>query len=74
MFAKKFGIALFFIGVFFLFVHTTLPFLWSFLGMSSAYPLTSSEGVWAILPGFTPPIGGFLLILAGLIYGKEETR
>jgi len=74
MLNKKFGNALFFIGLIFLFVHTTLPFLWSLLGIPSAYPLTSSEGFWAILPAFTPPIGGLLLVLAGLLHGKEEWR
>jgi len=72
MLTKKFGIALFVIGGFFLFIHSILPFLWNLLGIPSAYPLTSSEGIWFILPAFTLPIGGILLILAGLLYGKEE--
>ena len=74
MSAKKYGIALFFVGVFFLFVHTTLPFLWGLLGVPSAYPLFSNEGIWAFLPGFTPAIGGLLLLLGGILYGKETRR
>jgi hypothetical protein len=74
MSARKYGTALYFIGVFFLFVHTTLPFLWSFFGSSSAYPLASSAGFWSILPGFTPPIGALLMLLGGLLYGKETRR
>ncbi len=71
MSAKTSGRALFFVGVFFLFVHTTLPFLWALLGVPSAYPLASSEGIWALLPAFSPPIGALLVVLGAILYGKE---
>jgi len=74
MLAKKSGIALFFVGVFFLLVHTTLPFLWGLIGVPSAYPLVSSVGIWAVLPAFTPPIGGLLMVMGGILYGKEIRR
>jgi hypothetical protein len=74
MLTKKPGIVIFFIGVFFLFIHTTLPFLWGLIGVPSAYPLVSSKGIWAMLPAFTPPIGGLLMIMGGIIYGKEIRR
>jgi hypothetical protein len=78
MLTKKSGIALFCVGVFFFFffffVHTTLPFLSGLLGVPSAYPLVSREGVWALLPAFTPPIGGLLMVLGGMLYGREIWR
>ena len=74
MSTKKSGIALFLIGVFFLFVHTTLPFIWRLIGVPSAYPLVSENGIWAMLPGFTPPIGALLVVLGGFIYGKDNAE
>ena len=74
MLAKRSGITLFFVGVFFLFVHTTLPFLWALVGVPLAYPLASSEGILAVLPGFTPVIGAILMVVGGLIYGRETRR
>jgi hypothetical protein len=74
MITKKIGIGLFFTGVFFLLVHTTIPFLWGLIGVPSAYPLVSSEGILALLPAFTPPIGGLLMVLGGILYGKLMRR
>ena len=69
--AKILGLSLFSVGVFLVFVHTTLPFLWALVGIPLAYPLTPTEGIMVTLPGFTPPIGAILMVLGGLIYGRE---
>jgi hypothetical protein len=74
MLSKKIGLALFVVGVFCLFVHTTLPFIWALFGIPATYPLTSSRGIWAFLPGFTPAIGALILVLGGILYGKEVRR
>ena len=74
MLPKKLGIALFSVGVFFLFIHTTLPFLWALVGVPLAYPLTSSRGILAFLPGFTPAIGATLMVVGGMIYGRKARR
>lgn len=71
---KKLGLSLFFVGVFFMFVHTALPFLWALVGIPFAYPLAAAEGVLAILPGFTPPIGGLLMVIGAMTYGREVGR
>lgn len=74
MSTKKIGVVLFFVGVFFLSVHTTLPFLWALVGVPLAYPLGSNKGIWAALSFFTPAIGGLLMVLGGIVYGREERR
>lgn len=66
------GIVLFLIGVFTLSVHTVLPFLWNLSGIPAPYPLISSVGIGAFLPGFTPPIGGLLMLLAGMLYSRRR--
>ena len=68
---KRLGLALFALGVFSLFVHTTLPFLWYLVGITLDYPLASTEGILFILPGITPAIGALLLVVGGLVYGLE---
>jgi len=68
---RRLGLSLFYIGVALMLVHTTLPFLWELARIPWAYPLFSTEGVLAILPGFSPPIGALLMVLGGLIYGRE---
>ena len=72
--AKRLGLSFFSVGAFFMFVHTTLPFLWALVGIPLAYPLTTTQGMLAILPGFTPAIGALLMVVGGLIYGREATR
>jgi len=72
MSTKKIGLALFFVGIFFLFVHTTLPFLWALVGVPIAYPLASNEGIWGALSFFTPALGGLVMVLGGIVYGREE--
>lgn len=70
MSTRRTGIVLFIAGVFTLSVHTALPFLWNLVGVPTPYPLVASEGIGAILPGFTPPLGGLLMLLAGILYTK----
>lgn len=72
MSTKKIGVALFFVGVFFLFVHTTLPFLWALVGVPIAYPLASTKGIWAALSFFTPALGALIMVLGGIVYGREK--
>jgi hypothetical protein len=47
--AKILGLSFFSVGVFLVFVHTTLPFLWALMGIPLAYPLTPTEGILVIL-------------------------
>jgi hypothetical protein len=72
MYTRLVGMALFLIGVFLLLVHTTLPLLWSLAGIPEAYPLISSNGIEAFLPGFTPPIGALIMLLGGIVYGRRK--
>jgi len=65
------GLSLFYIGVALMLVHTTLPFLWQLVRMPWGYPLAATEGILAMLSGFTPPIGALLIVIGGLIYGCE---
>lgn len=68
---RKLSLSLFYLGVALMLVHTTLPFLWELAHIPWAYPLVSTNGILAILPGFSPPIGALLMVLGGLIYGRE---
>jgi hypothetical protein len=73
---KKLGIGIFLLGTFFMFMHTTIPFLWAIIGITYPYPLSSNQGVLFYLQGFSPPIGAILLVAGSLIYseGKEISR
>ena len=71
---KKLGLVFFVLGVFFIHLYTTVPFLWAMVGISSAYPLVVTEGVLSTLPAFAPPIGGVLLVVGSLIYGLKVRR
>ena len=70
------GIAIFLLGIFFMFMHTTIPFLWAIIGITYPYPLSSNQGVLFYLQGLSPPIGAVLLVVGSLIYseGKEISR
>lgn len=70
------GIVIFLLGIFFLFMHTTIPFLWAIIGITYPYPLSSNQGVLFYLQGLSPPIGAVLLVVGSLIYseGKEISR
>jgi hypothetical protein len=74
MASRRFGIILFFVGVFALFAHTTLPFLWAAAGIRAHYPLTPTEGFLSFLPGFTPPLGALVIFIGGLLFGREKGR
>ena len=71
---ERFAYALFGVGVFLLFVHTTMPALWQLLGMAGAYPLASTQGLLGISTGFTPPLGALLMLVAGLVYGSGRNE
>jgi hypothetical protein len=71
---KRLGVALFSVGTFAIVVHTILPFLWALLSIPMPYPLAAAEGPLAYLSGFTPPIGALLMVIAGLVFGRQERR
>jgi len=71
---KKLGLVFFVVGVLFIHLYTTVPFLWALMGISLAYPLVVTEGVLSMLPAFAPSIGGALLVVGGLIYGQKVRR
>lgn len=68
---RTIGLTLFYVGVALMLVHTTLPFLWELARIPWAYPLVSTEGILAILPGFSPPVGALLMVAGGLVYGRK---
>lgn len=74
--SKRLGLAIFFVGVFFLFVNTTVSFLWRLIGVPWAYPLAPTGGSVMLisLPGFTPVVGAVLMVVGGLAYGRKEER
>ncbi len=67
---------IFSVGVFFLFVNTTVSFVWRLVGVPWAYPLTPTEGSEMLisLPGFTPAVGAALMVIGGLVYGRKRER
>ncbi len=71
---KKLDLLFFVLGVLFIHLYTTVPFLWALLGISLAYPLTVAKEVPSTLPGFAPIIGGVLLVVGSLIYGQKVRR
>ncbi len=71
---KKLGLVFFVVGVLFIHLYTTVPFLWALVGISLAYPLVVAEGVLSTLPAFAPSIGGVLLVVGSLIYGQKVRR
>ena len=80
MSGKNLGLVFFFVGTFFLHAYQTLSFLWMLVGMShSDYPLTALlEGGGAytagFVVGFSPLIGLLLMVVGGLIYGREASK
>ena len=72
---KRLGTGVFLVGVFFMFMHTTIPFLWALFGITYPYPLASNAGFMFYLQGFSPAVGAILLVVGSLIYsgGKEMT-
>lgn len=65
--------ALYWSGVFLLFVHTTGPALWQVLGLPGAYPLASTKGLLGLAAGFTPPLGAASMLLAGFVQGSAAS-
>ena len=59
------------LGAFVVHAHTTLLYLWQLVGIPGAYPLIATEGPLLALAGFTPPIGALVMVIGGLIYGRE---
>jgi hypothetical protein len=71
MLTRKLGTLFFFAGIFLMVVHTTLPFIWNLVGIKSPYPLISDSVIGTFLPGFTPVIGAFLMMMGGYLYGRK---
>jgi len=69
----KLGKGIFLLGIFFMLMHTTIPFLWALIGITYPYPLASNQGFLLYLQGFSPAIGAVLLVVGSLTYsgGKE---
>ncbi len=74
MATKSIGVILLFAGAFALLVHTTFPFVWALAGIRAPYPLTPLRGPLSFLPGFTPPLGALLMVIGGLIFGRQKAR
>lgn len=74
--SKRLGLSLFYVGVFFLFINTTVSFVWRLIGVPWAYPFTPTEGSVMLisLPGFTPAVGAALMVVGGLVYGRKRER
>lgn len=72
--SRRLGVCLFSVGVFFLFVNTTAPFLWHLIGVPWAYPFAPTGGSVMLisLPGFTPAVGAALMVTGGLVYGRKR--
>jgi len=67
------AVGLFCVGVLLRRVHTTLPALWQVAGFAADYPLASTEGIWGISAGFTPPLGTAFMLAAGFVYGSKPS-
>ena len=66
------SVVLFALGVVFLFMHTTLPFLWSLLGISATYPLNTGAILY-YASGLTPILGAVLAAIgAETAAGKRD--
>ncbi|MFC1513665.1 hypothetical protein ACFL5P_01520 [candidate division KSB1 bacterium] len=69
---KRVGLTVFFIGVFFLHMNSTIGFLWLLIGLPAPAPPEPSTGIQALLPGFITPLGALIMITGGLIYGLSR--
>ena len=74
MSATRSGTALFLVGAVLLLFHTALPFVWELVGLPSTRLLESGDGLWALVPAITTSLGGLLLVVGGLLYGREARR
>jgi hypothetical protein len=68
---EKTGIGIFLVGIFFMLMHTTVPFLWALFGIGAPYPLASDEGFLFYFQGFSPVVGAILLVVGGLVYSGK---
>ena len=68
---EKSGIGIFLLGIFFLLMHSTFPFLWALIGIPSPYPLSADEGFLFYFQGFSPAVGAILLVVGGLVYSGK---
>jgi len=74
MSAKRPGTVVFVVGAVVLLVHTALPFFWGLVGLPPTRLLESGDGLWAAVPAVTVSVGGLLMVVGGLLYGKEARR
>ena len=68
---EKVGIGIFLVGIFFMLMHTTFPFLWALIGIPAPYPLSANEGFLFYFQGFSPVVGAVLLVVGGLVYSGK---
>ena len=74
MTSKRLGLAVFALGALILHLYTTLLYLWALVTHSlRTFPLMLPVSMLALI-GFTPPIGALLLVVGGLIYGRQVRR
>ena len=67
--SKRWGLVCFGLGVFCIFLYTTVPFLGYLIGVSLPHlPLPGM--VW----GFITPIGAVLMVIGGLLYGLKQSE
>jgi hypothetical protein len=79
MSGKNLGLVFFFVGTFVLHAYQTLSFLWYLVGIPLDYPLvTLLKGLdgytLGFVMGFSPLIGLLLMVVGGLIYGREAGK
>lgn len=67
---KAIAYILFGLGVFLLEVHTTFAVFWQLSGNPASYPFSQSVILY-YAQGFTPILGAFCLLAAGLAYEKS---
>lgn len=68
------GTGLFVIGAVLLLTETVLPFVWELVGLPPTRLLQPGDGLWAVIPTITTSLGGLLLVVGGLLYGKAPRR
>ena len=79
MSGKNLGLVFFFVGTFVLHAYQTLSFLWYLVGIPLDYQLVVllrglGEYTLGFVMGFSPLIGLLLMVVGGLIYGREASK
>lgn len=72
---KKLSLVFCSLGAFILFFYTIFSFLWLLVGLGP--PLFMIKGALALFGAFAPPIGAFLMVIGGFIFGtrgKEASK